>query len=152
MNVTIRSAKVEDVEALFAVRTSVVENHQSREKLAELGITANSIASLIQNAAYSCHVATDGDRIIGFSMTDLSEGYVFALFVRPEYESQGIGRGLMELTEAAARAWGVSTLWLSTGDDRALRAYGFYRHLGWRADGVLEDGQIVFRKRLAGDG
>ena len=43
----IRSAQVEDIETLFDIRTSVTENYQSREEIAALGITPESIAEML---------------------------------------------------------------------------------------------------------
>lgn len=45
----IRPAQLDDVETLFDIRTRVVENHQSREELASLGITPQTIAEMLQN-------------------------------------------------------------------------------------------------------
>jgi ribosomal protein S18 acetylase RimI-like enzyme len=140
-----------DTESLFAVRTSVRENHQSREELAGLGVTPEAIQAMLQNPNFASWVAEADGQIVGFSMTYLSEGYVFALFIRPDFEGLGIGKKLMALTEEDARSAGISQLWLSTGNDTALRAYGFYENLGWQTDGLLEDGQVVFRKRLTVD-
>ena len=39
----IRVAECSDIDTLFEIRTSVVENHQSREEIAELGITPFSL-------------------------------------------------------------------------------------------------------------
>lgn len=43
----IREAQVEDVETLFDIRTSVIENHQSREDLVNLGITPETVAEML---------------------------------------------------------------------------------------------------------
>jgi len=44
----IREAQLEDIETLFNIRTSVIENHQSREELATLGITPETVAEMLQ--------------------------------------------------------------------------------------------------------
>ena len=43
----IRLALLEDIDTLFEIRTSVIENHQSREEIAELGITPESVAEML---------------------------------------------------------------------------------------------------------
>lgn len=45
----IRVAQLEDIETLFEIRTSVKENHQSREEIAALGITPATVAEMLQN-------------------------------------------------------------------------------------------------------
>ncbi len=46
----IREAQIEDIETLFNIRTSVIENHQSREELVTLGITGSPGAMVIKFA------------------------------------------------------------------------------------------------------
>lgn len=148
MDVITRRANGFDTEALFRVRTGVRENYQSRDELAGLGVTPESVRAILADENHSSWVAQAQGKIVGFSITDLLEGYVFALFLLPEFEGYGIGRKLMELTERDACLAGKTALWLSTGNDPFLRAYGFYQKLGWRTDGFLADGQVVFRKQL----
>ena len=148
----LRPATVDDVEELFDVRCSVSENHQSREQLAAIGITSVSVKEMIAGGDYVTTVAEVDGRAAGFTMAQISRGYIFACFVRPEYEGQGIGRMLMRAAEDGLRAAGLQRAWLATGADPQLRAVGFYRHLGWLEDGVLKDGQLRFSKNfLDGD-
>ncbi|MEO0948539.1 MAG: GNAT family N-acetyltransferase [Cyanobacteria bacterium J06641_5] len=148
----LRAASASDVETLFEIRCSVGENHQSREELATLGITVESVKAMIAGGGYITTIAevpTVGeDRPVGFTMAQISEAYIFACFVRPGFEGLGIGRALMEAAEMGLRRAGVRQAWLSTGPEPGLRARGFYRHLGWLEDGHLEDGQIRFIKPL----
>lgn len=144
----LRAVTVEDVEALFDIRCSVLENHQSREELAELGITPTTIADMIRGDDYVAFLAEVGGEPIGFTMAEISEAYVFACFLRPGFEKRGIGRQLMERTEAGLRQHGVTQAWLSTGPGEDLRAVGFYERLGWKRNGYLDDGQIRFEKDL----
>ncbi len=146
--VTLRSAAPSDVDALFEVRCSVAENHQSREELAELGITPASVARMIQGGDYITLIAELGGEPVGFTMVEVSENYLFACFVRPAFENRGIGRALMEQTEEELMRRGVTSIWLSTGAEPDLRAVGFYENLGWSRDGFLDDGQIRFIKQL----
>ena len=44
----LRAAKLEDIDTLFHIRMSVHENKASMERLAELGITPNSVREIIQ--------------------------------------------------------------------------------------------------------
>lgn len=148
----LKAATPEDVETLFAIRCSVVQNHQSREELAELGVTPATVRAMIEGGDYVTVLAEVEGQPVGFSMAQCSEGYVFALFVRPEFEGQGIGRALMARAEAGLRRAGVTEAWLTTGADPALRALGFYRHLGWVEGGRFDDGQVLLRKILGAEG
>ncbi|MGG6295946.1 N-acetyltransferase family protein [Leptolyngbya sp. AN02str] len=144
----IRDANSSDIETLFAIRTSVVENHQSREELADLGITPTAIAQMLQN---DCHawIAEQGTHAVGFAMANATEHMIFAMFVRPEFEGLGAGRRLMQHAEQWLQAQGAQQIWLLTGNDPSLRAYGFYLHLGWRWVGVEPDGSAKFVRDLA---
>lgn len=144
----IRPATPEDVAAIFDVRCSVKENHMSREELAALDITPETVREMITGGDYIAPVALTGGKIAGFAMTQISEGYVFALFVRPEHEGKGLGRALMHEVESGLVERGVTEASLCTGPEEGIRAPGFYRHLGWVDSGFMDDGQLKFCKTL----
>ncbi|MDF7662804.1 hypothetical protein PUG81_27965 [Erwiniaceae bacterium L1_54_6] len=60
ININIRPAQLSDVEGIFTVRTSVAENHLSREKMREMGITETTVSDMIKEERCAW-VATDGD-------------------------------------------------------------------------------------------
>ena len=135
----IRIAQRDDIEALFEIRTSVVENHQSREEIAELGITPTSVANMLETDCCAW-VAEIDDRPIGFSIANATEKTIFGIFVLPAFEGRGAGRALMQAAETWLQSKGIAEIWLITGNDPHLRAYGFYLHLGWMPAGVESDG------------
>lgn len=147
----IRVAQQEDIETLFDIRTSVTENHQSREEIAELGITPDSVAEMLQDdcCAWIAEVAA---KEIGFSIANKTEKTIFGVFVLPDYEGCGAGRHLMQAAENWLWSAGIEEIWLVTGNDPTLRAYGFYCHLGWIPTGVEPDGpfsgEMKFIKKL----
>ena len=53
MAINIRPAQLTDVAAIFDIRTSVIENHLSREELNEMGITEALVADMIQTKKLS---------------------------------------------------------------------------------------------------
>ena len=144
----IRTATPEDVAAIFDVRCSVKENHMSRAELAELDITPETVGGMISGGDYIVPVALVGGEIVAFAMAQISEGYVFALFVRPEHEGKGLGNTLMREVESGFKEHGVTEAWLCTGSEKGIRAPGFYRRLGWVESGTMEDGQLRFCKTL----
>lgn len=147
--ISLRAASVDDVETLFDIRCSVRENRQSRAELARIGVTPASVAALIAGGDYYSPVAEIDRTPIGFAMAQLSRGYLFALFVRPEFEARGAGGLLLAAVERRLAASGAARAWLTTGNDRSLRAVGFYRRQGWRENGPDEHGELRFVKDLA---
>jgi GNAT superfamily N-acetyltransferase len=148
MPVWVREAGEDDVELLFDIRTSVRENHQSREELASLGITAESVARMLATEAKAWIRGIDS-QAVGFAMANQYDRTVFALFVRPEHEGRGAGRALLKASEQWLFGRGLSDIWLSTGRDPTLRAHGFYRRMGWQPSGSSEDGSIIYTRHLA---
>lgn len=134
------------MEALFEVRTSVVQNHQSREELAEIGVTPQTVAEMMRTTSRAW-IAEENGHAVAFSMADADQGTVFAMFARPGYEGRGLGRALMKHAEDWLFSRGWEEIWLLTGSDPELRAVGFYHHLGWQAAGLQEDGQTKYIKR-----
>ncbi|WP_434662314.1 GNAT family N-acetyltransferase [Aeromonas sp. NJAU223] len=144
---TIRIATPADVAGMFEVRTQVRENHLSLAELAELGITPQSLPAMLCGSRCGW-VACDESRVVAFAMADAGEATLFALFVRQSHEGKGLGRQLMQAAEHWLAAQGCREVWLLTDADRAVRTNGFYRHLGWRDDGIQDDGQVRFTKPL----
>ena len=146
----LRPALPEEAELLFRLRTAVRENHQSRAELAALGITPESVAAMLRDGRHAAWIAWSGPAAAGFAMADAAEASLFALFLRPGFEGRGIGRRLLAEAERWLAARGCAEARLLTGGAPGLRAPGFYRHLGWVEDGIAADGQLRFRKPLAG--
>ncbi len=149
-NMNIRIVQREDIDTLFDIRTSVRENHQSREEIAELGITPESIAKMLETDCCAW-IAEIDNRSIGFSIANATEKTIFGIFVLPSFECQGVGRALMEAAERWLWSKEIEEIWLVTGNDPSLRAYGFYLHLDWIPVGVETDGyfrgEMKFIKR-----
>ncbi|GAB4469083.1 MAG: hypothetical protein OHK0037_27070 [Elainellaceae cyanobacterium] len=154
----IRPAQPSDIDALFDIRTSVVENHQSREEIAALGITPESVAQMLDancrawvaevNAEPTENPDLPAHRLVGFAIANATEKTIFGLFVLPTYEGRGIGRSLLQAAENWLWSAGCEEIWLVTGNDPKLRAYGFYLHLGWTAVGVEAAGEFQGEMRF----
>lgn len=149
----VRPAGEEDVPALFAIRTGVRENRMDMARLAAAGVTPAAVAALLRGgnaAAWLGERAGSGraGSACGFSLARAGVGDVFALFVLPGFEGQGLGGLLLHEAERWLALRGIEDAWLLTGGEPGLRAPGFYAARGWRATGRGADGQIRFTKRL----
>lgn len=141
----IRLANIDDVAAIFHVRSAVTENVLTLQQLAELGVTPHAVCEIIRSA--SCiWVAEVNGAVVGFAMVEPDSACLFAAFVLPEHEGRGIGRALVAVCEAALFR-GNALAWLET--DGRSRAAGFYRHLGWSHAADLDDGDVRLEKRRA---
>ena len=69
--------------------------------------------------------------VVGHCVGDAASGEVLGLSVLPDYQGQGIGRRLLSLVVEWLRTTGARRIWLAAPADSSLRAYGFYRALGW---------------------
>lgn len=143
----VRIAQLSDIDTLFVIRTSVKENHQSRAEIAELGITPDAIATMLQTDCRAWLANIDA-RPIGFSIANATEKTIFGLFVLPEFEGRGAGKVLLRSAEDWLRSRGCSNIWLTTGNDPKLRAYGFYLHEGWEISELLSDDEVKLVKSV----
>lgn len=143
----IRIAHPDDVTEMFRVRLSVNDNKMTQEELSAHGITHQSLPAMLTGQGRGW-VAEDRQQIVAFAMADATEASIFALFVEPAFEGQGIGRQLMIAAEQWLAGMGCSKIWLETDSNLDVRANGFYRYLGWIEDGLQADGQTRFIKYL----
>ena len=81
-------------------------------------------------------------QIAGFAIVDTAESNVWALFVDPACEGQGLGRALHDGMLNWYFAQTGQTLWLSTAP--GTRAEQFYHHAGWTATGLYGKGEVRF--------
>lgn len=137
---------LDDLSAAFAVRMSTIDNAITMEELErDYDITPQSLAE-----AMTSHVAgwlcEDSGTAVGFSIGDRLNGEVQVVVVRPEYEGHGIGKNLLSRVQEWLFAEGHKEIWLRSNPDPTIRAYGFYRRLGWQTTGrgVGEDEVLVF--------
>lgn len=148
MNLAFRAMTPDDLPATFDVRLSTVENAITMERLeSDYGVTPERMADAMARDVKGW-LCEDAGTAVAFAMGNVSSAEVLVVAVRPEYEGYGAGKGVL----ARVRDWlfsaGHEEIWLLTTPDPALRAYGFYRSLGWRGTGriVREDGVMVLRK------
>ncbi|AFY57710.1 putative acetyltransferase [Rivularia sp. PCC 7116] len=137
----IRKAQLTDIETLFDIRTRVIENYQSREEIAQLGITPETVAEMLQTDCRAW-VAEIESKPIAFSIANATEKTILGIFVLPSLERRGAGRALMQEAEEWLFSQDITEIWLLTGNNPKLRAYGFYLYLGWTPVGVVTNGEM----------
>lgn len=134
----IRAGETADIPALMALRESVAENRLSDP----LSVGAEQYRSFI--ARGDLFVWDEGGPILGFSAGDRDNGWIWALFVRPDCEGRGIGQALLAAACDTLRRAGFGEFTLST--DPGTRAAQFYRRAGWREAGQAPDGEAIFKR------
>ena len=132
-----REATIEDIPQIQRVRHSVKENVLSNPAL----VTDADCADYITRRGKGWVCEADGI-IVGFSIADLQENNIWALFLKPEYEGKGIGRKLHQLMLDWYFFQTNKTVWLST--EPGSRAEVFYRKAGWTETGIHGKGEVKF--------
>jgi GNAT superfamily N-acetyltransferase len=120
-----REATKADLQDIMNVRFSVTENVLSDPSL----VTIEDCDDFIfrRGKGWVCEV---DEAVVGFSIVDLVENNIWALFVRPEFAQRGIGKQLHDLMLDWYFTQTQQTVWLGT--DPGTRAEAFYRKSGWR--------------------
>lgn len=75
-------------------------------------------------------------RTVGHCTGDSTTGEIVGLAVAPTHQGLGIGRKLLSMVVDTLRAAGVIGIWVAAPADPTLRAYGFYRAVGWVPNGA----------------
>jgi GNAT superfamily N-acetyltransferase len=139
----LRPATVWDIDAMHAVRVAVRENALSDEHR----VLPEHYRAMLQEFGRGW-VHEESDTVVAFGIADHAHRNIWALFVAPGFEGQGIGRGLLDVMVTWLFAQSRDPVWLTTG--RNTRAEHFYSAAGWRAVGPAADGEIRF-ELSAGD-
>ena len=132
-----REAKIADIPQIQIVRHSVKENTLSDPAL----VTDQDCADYIEVRGKGW-VCETNDQVVGFAIADLQDNNIWALFVRPEFERQGIGKRLHDIMLDWYFTQTQDTVWLGTSPD--TRAEQFYRKAGWQQTGMHGKGEVKF--------
>lgn len=133
----IREAKIDDIKQLHIVRNSVLENRLTDPAR----VTVNDYVEYLTERGRGCLCEVDRE-IVGFAIVDLQENNIWALFVTPTFEQQGIGRRLHNTMLTWYFAQTQENVWLTTS--AGTRAELFYAKFGWSKVGVDIEGEIKF--------
>jgi GNAT superfamily N-acetyltransferase len=132
-----REAHVNDIQQMQIVRHSVKENVLSNPAL----VTDTDCAEYLtlRGKGWVCEI---NGNVVGFSIADLKENNIWALFVHPKHKAKGVGKRLQKEMIDWYFNQTKKTVWLST--EAGTRAEKFYRMNGWVETGIYGKGEIKF--------
>lgn len=131
------------------IRGLTRENAFSAEALQALGITVDTWSAGIRDGSCPGVVACVDGQMAGYCFGDRDSGEIVVLALRPEHEGKGLGKALLQRVVEDFRRLGMHRLFLGCSSDPGVRSHGFYRHLGWRPTGEVDDlGDEVLELRL----
>ena len=136
-----REAKISDIPQIQIVRHSVKENVLSDPAL----VTDKDCEEFltVRGKGWVCEIKGN---IVGFSIADLKEKNIWALFVHPDHEANGIGKRLHDEMLDWYFDQTKETVWLGTSPN--TKAEKFYRKYGWKEVGTHGKGEIKFEMRF----
>jgi len=124
-----REAKVDDIPQIQIVRNSVKENMLSDPNL----VTDEDCKTYLteRGKGWVCEIKNE---IAGFAIVDMAENNIWALFVNPKFEDQGIGKQLHNQMLNWYFQQTQTPVWLGTAPN--TRAEKFYKLSGWKEIGT----------------
>ncbi|MBF9222122.1 GNAT family N-acetyltransferase [Hymenobacter ruricola] len=138
----LREAQVADIPAYMEVRFAVKENVLNNRSL----VTHADNVDYLTRRGKGWVAEADG-RIVGFAIADLQDHSIWALFVHPDYDRQGIGRALHDTMLNWYFSQTQEPVWLGTAP--GTRAEAFYRKAGWWDLGLRPNGEVKFEMTAA---
>ncbi|MCW3090799.1 MAG: family N-acetyltransferase [Ferruginibacter sp.] len=138
-----REALKTDIQQIQIVRNSVEENRLSNPEL--VSDTDCEEFLFMRGKGWVCVVE---ERVVGFSIVDMVERNIWALFIHPEFASKGIGKELHRFMMEWYFQQTKDTVWLGTAP--GTRAEMFYRHMGWKEVGKHGEKEIKFEMSFEG--
>ena len=137
MNLIFREALAADIPAMSTIRLAVTENRLSDPAR----ITPAMYHDYLERLGRSWVCEADGT-IAGFAAADKHDASVWALFVHPQSEGLGIGKGLLALVVDYLFSLGNDEIVLGTGPE--TRADTFYTAQGWERGKMKSDTEVHY--------
>ena len=133
----IREAKINDIHQIQIVRNLVTEN-----TLSDPNLVTNKDCEFFLFTKGKGWVCEINNEIVGFSIVDLIDNNIWALFINPEFEKKGIGKQLHKIMLDWYFNQTKKNVWLGTSPK--TRAENFYRKAGWIEIGLHGNNEIKF--------
>lgn len=132
-----REAAIADIPQLSKIRLAVKENILSNPDLVPY---EDYIEFMTQRGkGWVCEI---DNKIVGFSIVDLTDNNIWALFIDPDFEKKGIGSQLHIMMLDWYFKQTKANVWLGTAPKS--RAESFYRKAGWKEIGMHGKDEIKF--------
>jgi len=132
-----REATTSDIPQIQIVRHTVKENTLSDPALVTDADCEEFVT--LRGKGWVCEIE---EEIVGFSIVDLKEHNIWALFLRPEFEGKGIGKELHRLMMDWYFDQTKEKAWLGTAPN--TKAEKFYELQGWKNVGRVNKGEVKF--------
>lgn len=138
MKIRFRDVRVSDFDRCIDIRGMTNDNPLPANILKEIGVTREAWAPLIENGGIVGVVAEAEEGVVGYCSGDAKTGEVLVIALLPAYEGRGLGKTMLAQVAEKLFSLGMGKLWLAASPDPAIRAHGFYRHLGWLPTGRID--------------
>ncbi len=132
-----RRAVIEDIEMMSEIRLSVTENVLSNPAK----VTRQMYEDYLERfgRGWVCEIE---DRIVGFSYANKVDASIWALFVHPQFDGLGAGKGLLKLATDWLFELGAEKGILSNSVN--TRADRFYSAQAWVRGDVKDERDVDF--------
>ena len=132
-----REATIDDIPQMANVRLMVKENVLFNPELVPHKDYVEFITQ--RGKGWVCEM---DKKVVGFSIVDMTDHNIWALFIEPKFEKKGIGRKLHNMMLDWYFQQTKTTVWLGT--EPKSRAETFYNKTGWKAVGMHGQEEVKF--------
>jgi GNAT superfamily N-acetyltransferase/ketosteroid isomerase-like protein len=132
-----REATIDDIPQMAEVRLAVKENVLFNPDLVPYEHYVEYITQ--RGKGWVCEI---DKKVVGFSVVDMKDHNIWALFINPKFEKKGIGRKLHNMMLDWYFQQTKTTVWLGT--EPKSRAETFYSKSGWKAAGMHGQEEVKF--------
>ncbi|MBF1995211.1 GNAT family N-acetyltransferase [Serratia symbiotica] len=143
MKITYLRLEPHHLKDLYEIRFSVTENLLHAHQIKYLQ-RKQAVEDIRQGGGWICK---SGNEYLGYGFGIFApEPLIGGLFVKPEFQRNGIGRNLIEKITNWFTEKDIHSIMLTT--DKGSNAEFFYKKNGWYADGMDEYGQLIMRREV----
>ncbi len=132
-----RQAVIEDIKQMSEIRLSVTENILSDPSKVTMAMYEDYLERL--GRGWVCEI---DNVIVGFVYAAKEDNSIWALFVKKQCESSGIGKRLLQHAVSWLFNLGAQKIVLST--EANTRADLFYGHQGWTRGKVKNGAEVTY--------